>query len=1115
MKPLLYCLAATLPLWGQQCPPIISSTGSPTINCLATREFGQPQLRFPLTSQAPNLVEGRELSSPYSIAFDRSVTPPIVYVADTGNNRVLAWKNSSSLTQGNSADLVVGQVDMLSTNAQGPSQSSSTLPTGLYVPTGVAVDSSGNLYVADAGNNRILRYPAPFKQTLSPLQVDLVIGQANANSGSSVNQGQTTPGPATLYFCQLSNNACPNVVRTGMAFDSSGNLWVTDFGNNRVLRYPVSNLSSNNSLPAANLVLGQFDFVSNAPPSGAANQVQTNKLNTVGPLDLTFDQNGDLYVADSYSRVLFFMPPFSNGISALRVLGVAPTPGQGQPANTYPNQFSLGVFNASGQQVGGPPQCVVTIGNNLFVCDSGANRIVYYDVPANWPAATATQPSPPLIGSTIGQGSSFVTGTVNGGLPAPGGTGINGNALSSPFGAAFNGTELWIADTGNNRVLAFPQQSPLNFPAPTRVLGQTDFEYNGVNLVEGRGVNFFPAAQIVRIVASQAQTLVGAAVAVDTNSTPPHLYVADGQNNRVLGFKDANNILPGQTADIVIGQANFFSILPNWPNNGSSSGSHPQNPTATGLYNPSGVAVDANGNLLVADSGNGRVLRFPSPFSQPSGATQTANLVLGQTSFTQYDPTPRAQTMSTTYGLALFSDGSLAVSDALQNRVLIFQRPSGGDFTNGQAAAHVLGQPDFSTVTADSTLGKLNFPHQISVYNSAFFADELYVADTGNNRVVLYNNAKAIGNGPAASFVLNPGFNAPFSVVVNPVSGEIWVADTNNRTIDRFPAYQNLIGQTTVSAAQQIFSYLPLAMNFDAFGNLIVAEAANRVAFYYPQMVFRHEANFNTQSLVPGMLAHVGELLTTGFNLPVVPNPGVLPYPTVLSDVQLLMVGGPYVGSNPACPSIIPTTPAPLFGIDVNEQIHFQVPQCANTSGTQTFLVVRPSTGQIAGVGTFPMGAYNPGFFAVNSQGTGQVAANNSDHVSGNGPGNPDARGQEIVLYLTGAGFVPCSGLADGQVIPPGQVCPTPLRPKIAMVPGPAGFLPDSNINYSGLGAFVGGWQINVVIPASVPPGAVTVVVDMEGTPSNIGGGPNQGNSIGPDAGTNGIPPISTTIFVK
>src|SRR5579862_8255983 len=86
-----------------------------TINDLPSREFGQPTLLNPLVSAAPNLVEGREVNAPSTVAFDMSSSPPIMYVADTGNNRVLAWKNPQGLSNGTPADLVIGQRDMYST----------------------------------------------------------------------------------------------------------------------------------------------------------------------------------------------------------------------------------------------------------------------------------------------------------------------------------------------------------------------------------------------------------------------------------------------------------------------------------------------------------------------------------------------------------------------------------------------------------------------------------------------------------------------------------------------------------------------------------------------------------------------------------------------------------------------------------------------------------------------------------------------------------------------------------------------------------------------------------------------------------------------------------------
>ena len=212
-----------------------------------------------LTAIAPNLVEGREFNNPQAVALDTSRTPPILYVADFGNNRVLAWKSATGFSNGAYADLVIGQRDLLSTSPQGPG---ADLSTGLSSPVGLTVDAKGNLYVIDAGNNRVLRYPAPFAQTGDLLAVDLIIGQPDLNSNSP-NGGQTAPTANTLALATGGG-----VFRAGLAFDARGNLWVSDAGNNRVLQYPASALASGSpNQPPADLVLGQNDFSSTSLPA--------------------------------------------------------------------------------------------------------------------------------------------------------------------------------------------------------------------------------------------------------------------------------------------------------------------------------------------------------------------------------------------------------------------------------------------------------------------------------------------------------------------------------------------------------------------------------------------------------------------------------------------------------------------------------------------------------------------------------------------------------------------------------------------------------------------------------------------------------------------------------
>src|SRR5579864_2498105 len=95
-------------------------------NPLPSRIVGQPVLQQTglITANALNLVEGREFDLPQAVAVDASASPPILYVADALNNRVLAWKNVSGFTKGNFADKVIGQRDFLSTGPQGPGVSS-------------------------------------------------------------------------------------------------------------------------------------------------------------------------------------------------------------------------------------------------------------------------------------------------------------------------------------------------------------------------------------------------------------------------------------------------------------------------------------------------------------------------------------------------------------------------------------------------------------------------------------------------------------------------------------------------------------------------------------------------------------------------------------------------------------------------------------------------------------------------------------------------------------------------------------------------------------------------------------------------------------------------------
>src|SRR4029079_3915903 len=118
--------------------------------------------------------------------------------------------------------------------------------------------------------------------------------------------------------------------------------------------------------------------------------------------------------------------------------------------------------------------------------------------------------------------------------------------------------------------------------AASRVLGQDGMAFNAVNLAEGK--ELFLYAGVSRDANFTGDQSDGAGVVVDSKSSTPRLYIADTFNNRILGYKDARRVRPGDKADIVIGQADFSRTIINAPQGLASL------PMDVGLYRPSGIA---------------------------------------------------------------------------------------------------------------------------------------------------------------------------------------------------------------------------------------------------------------------------------------------------------------------------------------------------------------------------------------------------------------------------------------------------------------------------------------------------------------------------------------------
>lgn len=997
----LLCLAAGF-AWGQ-----VSSS--------AYRVLGQTDLR----QNGINMVLGVELYSPSGVAVDARDGGVHLYISDSFNCRVLAWRDALSYQIGDPPNLVLGQ--------PGP-QYSKPLgigPKGFKAPLGLAVDpQTGNLYVADFGNNRVLRFLAPFSNP-TRVEPDAVYGQPDfVTVAPGVTRGLMN-GPRSV------------------AVDSGGNLWVSDSGNNRVLRFAAAVLN-NPTPPDADTVIGQADFF-----SGAANQGGTISASGFNkPAGITFDPQGNLYVADfNNTRVLKFSAPLGPNDQNPAASAVA-----GEP-----DFATVGVPpQASNTTLAGPVGLSTDNAGNLYVTVPADNRVLVFSYNA-LPAGGK---------SVIGQ-SDFTSTTANPGIfPL-----ASANTLYGPqdVKADSNGN-VYVADTGNNRVLSFPENSK----TASRVWGQSDFSSNGANQVKAGSLN------------------LPYKVAIDYSQSPYAIYVSDTANNRVLGWKDSVHFHNGDPADLVIGQPDFRTAVANVDTHGSAI------PSRTSLFSPEGIVVDqSSGALFVADAGNNRVLRFPRPVAQIGRITPDA--VIGQVDFnSSVSAAVSAFSLKLPGSVALGPNGDLFVADTGNSRVLEYAAGAG----TGASAIRVYGQPNFASgvISQQVSAQTMTEPQGLFVDSAA----NLYVADTNANRVLIFPNTPAAPPaGMAAAFVIGqPRFDShgtsTFSVpsdVATDQAGNIYVSDSGNNRVLEFSSLVFLpiagAAPTGVVGQQAIGGTAP---NWNSPDGLATPEGLRYPAgIYLDRQDTLYVADTQNSRVVHFLKpAAVVNAATFQASVPVAPGGLVSLFGPDLAPTTAIANGAPWQTSMLNRQIVVnDQTPSPLYVITPG-QINFQLPALAPL-GSDRIAVRLADTGELIAGGTVLVAANSPGIFTLTQDGTGQAAVLNSDNRV-NGSSNPAAVGSIITLFGTGQGQVspavpdgiaaPTSPLSNTVAVPTsdGKTCVT-SQPSMCVAIGTA----FGDVQYTGLApGYIGLWQINVKIPQGTPSGnAVPLRVVINGVPSN------------------------------
>jgi len=229
------------------------------------------------------------LCQPAAVAVDSAGN---LYIADTENNRIRKVSGGTITTvAGNGAYGFSGD--------GGPATSAS-----LNYPPGVVVDSVGNLYIADSGNNRIRKVSGGTITTVAGDGVDRFSGDGGPATSASLSKpyGVASDSAGNLYIADSGNNRIRKVsdgmITTvafgpatsaslyapyGVAVDPVGNLYIADSGNNRIRKVSGGTITT----VAGN---GAYSFSGDGGPATNASLSH--------PQEVALDSAGNLYIAD-------------------------------------------------------------------------------------------------------------------------------------------------------------------------------------------------------------------------------------------------------------------------------------------------------------------------------------------------------------------------------------------------------------------------------------------------------------------------------------------------------------------------------------------------------------------------------------------------------------------------------------------------------------------------------------------------------------------------------------------------------------------------------------------------------------------------------------------------
>ena len=683
-------------------------------------------------------------------------------------------------------------------------------------PYGVAVDSAGDLFIADAGDSRIRKVDASGIITT-------VAG--NGSAGFSGDGGAATNASLNGPY--------------GVAVDGAGNLFIADTSDYRIRKVDTSGIIRT---VAGNGISGS------AGDGGAATNARLN-----APYGVAVDGAGNVFIADTGIERVRKVSEFSPLLPTLLFQNIS-------LANA--GSYSVIVGNAFGSVTSAVATLTVTCPAITLTPSTLPGAVV--GVAYSQRLGASGGAAPYRFTNTVGNlpaGLSLSSGGILSGVPAARGTNTftvtatdsRGCSGSQTYALAILGVIPAITVQPGSQTSSVGLTATFSVAATGSQPLSYQWQFNGTNLADNGRISGSQSSTITisnLLFADAGNYVVAVANAFgSTNSQPALLTVvpgyaftnfvglpmvpggADGtgsaaQFNSPFGaaVDSAGNVFVADYGNNTIRKVTAAGVVTTLAGSAGEAGSADGTGSAAQFNSPFSVAVDTAGNVFVADYGNSTIRKV-------TAAGVVTTLAGSAGSFGSADGTGSAAQFNGPAGVAVDSAGNVFVADNGNNTIR--KVTAAGVVTTLAGSAE-----DYGSADGTGSMAQFNGPAGVAVDS----AGNVFVADNGNNTIRKVTAAGVVTTlaGSAGNFGSGDGtggaaqFNNPFSVAVDD-AGNVFVADYGNNTIRKVTSagVVTTVGGTAgvtgaadgVGVAAQFNA--PAGVAVDSAGNLYVADSSN------------------------------------------------------------------------------------------------------------------------------------------------------------------------------------------------------------------------------------------------------------------------------------------------